>query len=93
MRDIDNVLRRLSEQPVHPGLVEMDGAVMDALRARRAGEARPDALMMSLAVVAALGIGFAGSTLPRRAPQRIAASAPFGAPSALAPSTLLGEPE
>jgi hypothetical protein len=93
MSDIDSVLRRLSEQPVHPGLGEMDGAVMDALRARQAGEGRPDALMMSLAVVAALGIGLAGSTLPHRASERTVATAPFGAPSALAPSTLLGEPE
>lgn len=91
MTDIDAMLARLRETPVHPDLAALDAAVLDELAAR--AESPPlSARAFSMAAVMALAVGIAGSALPGTA-ARTAPISPFGAPPALAPSTLLGTGE
>lgn len=89
MTDIDAMLARLRESPVHPGLAAIEAAVFDELAARANAPATLGATGLSMAAVIALVIGVAGSTLPGT-PVKAASISPFGAQSALAPSTLLG---
>ncbi len=86
MNDLDAVLARLAESPVHPDLVSIDDMVLGALAAR-AGEPTLSRNAFSIAALAALFVGILGSALPG-APVRAAALSPLGAPG-LAPSTLL----
>ncbi len=87
MTNIDGALARLREMPVHPGLASIDAAVMADIDAR-ASTPRSGAVL-GLAATAALLIGVAGSVI-QPAPVLATGVAPFGAPAALAPSTLLG---
>lgn len=89
MADIDAILARLKDSPVHPGLSAIDAQVFDALAAR-AADPPLGARTFSLAAVAALAIGIAGAALPGGA-VRAAPISPLGAAPTLAPSTLLGE--
>ncbi|RJF93795.1 hypothetical protein [Sphingomonas cavernae] len=89
MTDIDAMLARLRESPVHPGLAVIDTAVFDELAARAGVPATPGARGLSMAAVVALFIGIAGSALPGTQ-VRAASISPLGAPPTLAPSTLLG---
>ncbi|WOK35894.1 hypothetical protein [Sphingomonas sp. C3-2] len=91
MTDIDAMLGRLRERPVHPELDAIDAAVMDTLaeRARERSESL-GARGLSMAAIVALIIGVAGSAVPGT-PVRAASISPFGASPILAPSTLLGE--
>jgi hypothetical protein len=91
MTNIDAALARLREMPVHPGLESIDAAVMAEMAARAATVPLSGA-MLGFAATAALLIGIAGSVI-QPAPVRAAGVAPFGAPAALAPSTLLGSSE
>jgi len=72
----------------NPGLESIEAAVMADMAER--GAAVPlSGAMLGFAATAALLIGVAGSVI-QPAPVRAAGVAPFGAPAALAPSTLLG---
>jgi hypothetical protein len=89
MTDIDAALARLRDLPVHPGLGTLDAMVLEGL-ASRASAARPlSASVVGMAALMALSIGIAGSAIPGT-PVQAATATPFGAPPALAPSTLLG---
>jgi hypothetical protein len=88
MTNIDEALARLREMPVHPGLESIEAAVMADMAARAASVPLTGA-MLGIAATTALLIGVAGSVI-QPAPVRAANVAPFGAPAALAPSTLLG---
>ncbi|MES2058049.1 MAG: hypothetical protein V4564_19075 [Pseudomonadota bacterium] len=92
MTDIDAMLARLRESPVHPGLETIDTAVMDALGARASAATRLNGTAFGVAAVMALVLGIVGSAYPA-SPARAASISPFGPPSALAPSTLLGADE
>lgn len=89
MTDIDAALERLRELPVPPGLRAIDAAVFEGLEARAAARRSLSGRTFGIAALAALAIGMAGSLVPG-APVTAAPIAPFGAPPALAPSTLLG---
>ncbi|MCJ8157233.1 hypothetical protein [Sphingomonas sp. LaA6.9] len=89
MTDIDAMLARLAQSPVHPELSTIDTAVFSELAARANAPATPGATGLGMAAAFALIIGVAGSAMPG-APARAAPISPFGAPSELAPSTLLG---
>ncbi|MGH6617841.1 hypothetical protein [Sphingomonas sp.] len=91
MNDIDAILARLRDAPVHPGLATIDAAVFDELAARAAAPPL-SARAFGVAAVMALAIGIAGAALPGTS-ARAAPISPLGAPSALAPSTLLGTAE
>lgn len=88
MTNIDEALARLRAMPVHPGLASIEAAVM-ADMARRGAAVPLSGAILGIAATAALLIGVAGSVI-QPAPARAAGVAPFGAPAALAPSTLLG---
>ena len=84
MDDLDELLGRLRDLPVDPRLTAMDGAVMIGLNAHR--ERSTTLRSAALAGLVALTLGMAASVVPGVPAQ---AAAPFGVPSALAPSSLL----
>jgi hypothetical protein len=92
MTDVEAALARLRGLPVHPGLRAIDESVLAALAGQPAMRSTVSGPMFGVAAMMALAIGFA-SSLPSPAPAKAASIAPFGAPSALAPSTLLSAGE
>jgi hypothetical protein len=89
MTDIDTALARLRELPVHPGLGAIDARVLERLALRASGAPPHSARVFGMAAVLAMSIGIVGSAIPG-VPVPAASVLPFGGPSALAPSTLLG---
>ncbi|MCW4463557.1 hypothetical protein OK349_17760 [Sphingomonas sp. BT-65] len=85
--DLDEALGRLSAAPVPPGLAEIEDKVFARVR-EEAAFATQRLRVGAVAVIAALGLGFAAGS-----PVTAAASpntlSPFGPSSPLAPSTLL----
>lgn len=87
MRDLDGMLARLADQPVHAGLAEMEGAVFDRIQERsRAGGGMT---LGAVAIAAALGMGVLGAGLPGGEVQASEPLSPLIADAPLAPSTLL----
>ena len=84
MDDLDKLLERFRDLPVDPRLTAIDGAVMIGLSAHR--ERSTTLRSAALAGLVALTLGMAASLAPGVPAQ---AAAPFGAPPALAPSSLL----
>lgn len=89
MKDIDAALSRLRDLPADPRLDQIDNAVLVALDFRRRHGAPLSRAVFGIAAGLALTIGLLGTVLPG-SEVRTASIAPFGAPPALAPSTLLG---
>ncbi len=87
--NLDAALRRLGEQPVHPGLANLESNVLK----RIAEERRADGLTKRSSVVAALGavaLGLAsGGFSTAAATTHVPSLSPFGPSSPLAPATLL----
>lgn len=92
MMDVDAALSRLRELPVDSRLGSIDGAVLDALAYQRRHGAPISGAVFGIAAGVALSVGLLGSVIPERE-ARVASIASFGAPPALAPSTLLGTSE
>lgn len=91
MTDIDAALARLREMPADPRLASIDAAVLE--RVALHANLRPlSGTIFGIAALAALTIGFAGALVPNT-PARSTSVMPFGAPPALAPSTLLASAE
>lgn len=90
MDDIDTLLSRMKDLPLDPRLGAIDGTVLDGLARHRQSQVSIRA--MALVAVLSLGMGVIGSIVPAE-PIRAATVFPFGAPTALAPSTLLGSGE
>lgn len=89
--DLDAALRRLAMPTDHPGLVGLENTVIARIHARD----RPLS-GLSVGVLPAGGLAVAGAVAlgilaagPGQSPATAASPAPFGAVSALAPSTLL----
>lgn len=89
MSGIDEVLDELREVAIPPRLMAIDVAVLSELAKRRSNAAPLSGGVIGFAVVAALGMGFAGSLVPGTRAEAAPGRSPFGAPSALAPSSLL----
>lgn len=87
--DLDAALRRLAEQPVHPGLANLENDVLKLIAAeRRAGGVTMRSGM--LAAVGAVSLGIAGGGLSSAAATaQVPTLSPFGPSVPLAPSTLL----
>jgi hypothetical protein len=87
--DIDDALAALGRQPSHNGLAGLEDRVLRAI------EDQPTAAfgagMTLTAVTLALALGVVSNVVPSTRANAAPTLAPFGAPSALAPSTLLGE--
>lgn len=92
MMDIDAALARFRTYPADPRLDRIDDAVLAAIEHQRRHGAPLSGSVFALAAGAALTIGLLGTALPGDE-ARTASLAPFGAPPALAPSTLLGTSE
>ena len=92
MMDIDTALARLRELPADPRLEHIDSAVLSAIDTRQDRDVASSGMLFGVAAGLALTIGLATSAITGgEAPS--SSLAPFGAPPALAPSTLLGTSE
>lgn len=88
--NIDDALSRIAAMEAHPGLVGLEDRVMLVLAAQ---PPRGLALGATLGAAAfALSLGLASNAVPSTEARATSASAPFGAPGPLAPSSLLLEP-
>lgn len=87
--DLDDALSRLASGAPHHGLVGLEDRVMGAIGSRRAVHIGVGATLAAMAFALALG-AFSNLAPGSEAPG--SALAPLGAPSALAPSTLLVGP-
>jgi hypothetical protein len=87
MTDLDQLLARVRDLPPDPRLTSIDAGVFDGLAALAARPSLPrDAFGMTFGI--ALLVGLVGAALPTPTAQA-SSLFPLGAPSALAPSTLL----
>lgn len=90
MDELDSLLGRLRAVPAPDRLAHIDAEVLASVRARPAQGAVFSSASFALVAVAALFVGIVGSSIAQPSIARTPI-APFGAPSALAPSTLLAE--
>ena len=93
MNHLDNMLAGLSTAPVPTRLLAIDDAVLAQLAERQANVGPLSGNMIGLVVVTALGMGIAGAVFPSAPALASRTISPFGAPAALAPSTLLDSGE
>lgn len=92
MMDVDTALRRLHDLPVDPRLARIEVAVFAGI-AQQDAHGRPlSGSLVGIAASLALVVGLLGSRIPSYT-ESAPSIAPFGAPAALAPSTLLGTGE
>lgn len=87
--DLDAALRRLAEMPVHPGLANMEAAVLARISAHDPGDRRAAVRLGVLAALGAVAMGVAGANVTSTATAQPATLSPFGPSTPLAPSTLL----
>lgn len=92
MMDVDTALRRLHDLPVDPRLTGIEAAVFDGIARQDAHGRQLSGSLVGIAASLALVVGLLGATIPGY-PEPAPSIAPFGAPAALAPSTLLGTEE
>lgn len=85
--DIDHALARLGAVEAHPGLNGLEARVLDAVAARQA--VRPGAGMTMAAMALALVLGAVSNVVPGTPAHAAPSLSPLGAPSVLAPSSLL----
>ena len=93
MNHIDDMLAGLRAAPLPTRLITIDDAVLSQLSERQANAAPLSGSMAGFAVVTALGMGIAGAVFPSVPAEASRNISPFGAPAALAPSTLLASGE
>ena len=93
MNDIDDMLVGLRAAPLPTRLMTIDDAVLAQLSERQANAVPLSGSMMGLVLITALGMGIAGAVFPNAPAQASRTVSPFGAPAALAPSTLLDSDE
>ena len=92
MMDLDRALARIRELPADPRLDAIDSAVLSAIDMQRSAGLPSTGTLLGVAAGLALTIGLATSAIPGHDTPG-SSLAPFGAPPALAPSTLLGSSE
>jgi len=90
MDELDRLLERLRAAPAPDRLVDIDGKVLAAINTRLPGSMAVSNASFILVAVSALFVGIIGSGITKPDPMRVPV-APFGVPSALAPSTLLAD--
>lgn len=88
--DLDDALSRLATSAPHRGLVGLEDRILGALASSRAAGIGAGATLAAMGFALALG---AMSNLAPVSEARASSLAPLGAPSPLAPSTLLGGAE
>lgn len=86
MANLDEMLTQLGTAPLDPRLAMMDEAVLAGLAAHDTSSVSRS---LGFAAVAALAIGVVSTGLPGTPAAAAPSVTPFGAPPALAPSSLL----
>ena len=89
MIDLDDMLAQLGDAPVHQGLAEIDEAVLAGVATHGGSGASISARPLSIAALAALAFGVVSTGFPGAPAAAATSLSPFGAPPALAPSSLL----
>lgn len=87
---LDRILAKLATAPTHPGLIDLDTAVLHRIAQDPAVRRTGGALAVATAV-AAVAMGVAGAALPAASGQAQSSLSPLGPAYPLAPSTLLGD--
>lgn len=93
MSHIDDMLDGLRAQPLPTRLMTIDEAVLSQLSERQANAAPLSGGMIGFAIIAAMGMGLVSTVVPSTSAKAAPSLSPFGAPAALAPSTLLDSGE
>lgn len=93
MARIDDMLDGLRAAPLPTRLMTIDDAVLSQLSERRANAAPLSGGMIGFAIIAAMGMGLASAVVAGTSAKVVPSLLPFGAPTALAPSTLLDSGE
>lgn len=88
-RNLDEMLTRLGDAPLPARLSMLDEAVFAGLALRRSASSGGSLQALGVAAVVALAFGIASTGLPGTAAIAAPSLTPFGAPPALAPSSLL----
>lgn len=86
--DLDRLLSRLRDEPVHPGLAGLEEAVFRGIAARPPISAGSQLRLGAITAFGAVLLGIASNGLTRPAEASLTLS-PFGPSNPLAPSTLL----
>lgn len=89
MSNLDDMLTRIGSAPLPPRLAIMDEAVFSALAERQGFPAGGSLQSIGLAGIAALALGLFSTSFPGNPAVAAPSITPFGAPPALAPSSLL----
>ena len=85
--NIDDALTRLASDAPHPGLAGLEDRVLDAIASRAAVGIGAGTTVT--AAILALALGVFSNIIPSTDAQAAPILSPLGAPSPLAPSTLL----
>lgn len=93
MSHIDDMLYGLRAIPLPTRLMTIDEAVLSQLTDRQANSAPLSGGMIGFAIIAAVGMGLVSTVVPSTTARAASSLSPFGAPAALAPSTLLDSGE
>ena len=93
MSNIDEMLDGLSAAPLPTRLMTIDDAVLSQLSDRQANAGPLSGGMIGFAIIAAMGMGLVSTVVPSTTAKAASGLSPFGAPAALAPSTLLDSGE
>lgn len=93
MSQIDEMLVGLRHEPLPTRLMTIDDAVLLHISERRADSAPLSGGTIGFAIIAAMGMGLVSTVVPSTTAQAASSLLPFGAPAALAPSTLLDSGE
>ena len=89
MSNLDEMLARIAGAPLPSRLATMDEAVFAGLAEHQRSSASNSLRSLSIAAIAALAIGVFSTGLPGSPAAAAPSVTPFGAPPALAPSSLL----
>lgn len=89
--DLDGLLGRLRNEPVHPGLAGLEAVVFSRLASRPQISAASQLRLGAVAAFGAVLLGIASNGLTQPAEASVTLS-PFGPSNPLAPSTLLAGP-
>jgi hypothetical protein len=89
MSDLDEMLARIGSAPLPSRLAMMDEAVFAGLAEHQRNSASNSLRSLGIAAIAALAIGIFSTGLPGSPAVAAPSVTPFGAPPALAPSSLL----
>lgn len=93
MSHIDDMFAGLRAAPLPTQLMTIDDAVLSQLSDRHANASPLSGSMIGFAIIAAMGMGLVSTVVPSTTAEAASSPSPFGAPAALAPSTLLDSGE